>query len=67
MIELKDRIYLFEFKINSSAQKALAQIKTNEYYQRYISRAKPLHLVGANFSTHKGAVAGWKAELHPAL
>ena len=63
VIELSDRIYLFEFKINSSAQKALEQIVSNEYYQRYLSQPKPIHLVGVNFSTRKRAVSGWKEEL----
>jgi hypothetical protein len=62
VIEVKDAIYLFEFKLNGSAESALAQIKSNAYYEQYQRAGKPLHLVGANFSTRKRGISEWKSE-----
>jgi hypothetical protein len=59
VVELTDHIYLFEFKLDGTAEEALAQIKTNRYYERYQSSAKQILLVGANFSTEKRRVDGW--------
>ena len=62
VIEVKDAIYLFEFKLNGSAESALAQIKSNGYYEQYQRAGKPLRLVGANFSTRKRGSSEWKCE-----
>jgi hypothetical protein len=50
---------LFEFKLNGSAEAALAQIRTSAYYERYQAQGKALHLVGVNFSTRKRNVIQW--------
>ena len=62
VIEVKDAIYLFEFKLNGSAESALAQIKSNGYYEQHQRAGKPLRLVGANFSTRKRGISEWKSE-----
>lgn len=62
VIELADRIYLFEFKLDGSAAEALQQIKDNQYVQRYRSTGKPLHLIGANFDTATRTITEWKLE-----
>lgn len=63
VVELDNTIYLFEFKLNGSAESALAQIKATHYYQQYQGRNKPLHLVGVNFSTRKRGLSNWKEEI----
>lgn len=62
VIELAEVIYLFEFKLNGSAEEALAQIKTSKYYERYQRQGKPLHLVGANFDWQQRQVGEWRVE-----
>lgn len=62
VIQLEDHIYLFEFKIDKSAKKALKQIKDKKYYQKYLLENKPITLVGANFSTKMRNIDGWKFE-----
>jgi hypothetical protein len=47
----QNAIYVFEFKINSTAASALTQIKAQNYAQPFISRGKPLYIVGVNFVT----------------
>ncbi len=36
VIETPERIYIFEFKIDQSAETAIEQIKEKEYYQKYL-------------------------------
>ncbi|MEM7535633.1 MAG: AAA family ATPase [Chloroflexota bacterium] len=62
VITLEDHIYLFEFKINKSAQEALDQILTKKYYEKYLAQSKPITLVGANFSTAAKGLDDWKSK-----
>lgn len=61
-IELTNHIFLFEFKLDGSAQEALQQIKKNEYAQRYSLKAKALTMVGVNFDSVKRKIVDWKQE-----
>jgi hypothetical protein len=63
LVELPDRIYLFEFKLGGRAATALEQIKTNDYYQKYRLLGKALTLIGVRFDRRKRKVTGWKYEL----
>ncbi len=49
-------------ELDGSEQEALAQIKQNEYYVRYRSAGKALHLVGVNFDSNTRQVAAWQEE-----
>ncbi len=62
IIELQQRIFVFEFKLNQSADEALQQIKNHEYARKYRQRGKPLTLIGANFDTAKREVVEWTHE-----
>lgn len=62
VIELPNRIYLFEFKLNKSAEAALNQIKETEYYQKYQRKGKPLTLIGANFDSSQRKVSEWQEQ-----
>lgn len=63
VIELADHIFLFEFKLDGSAEEALQQIKNHNYAQKYRRQGKPMTLVGANFDSTKRQVNDWKSEL----
>ncbi len=56
LVELEDKIYCFEFKLNKSAQEALEQIKERGYLDKYRSSGKKLIAIGINFSTEKREV-----------
>ena len=58
-----DHIYLFEFKINQSADTALAQIKENGYAAPYLTAGKPITMIGINFSKKKRNIVEWKEEV----
>jgi hypothetical protein len=60
--ELTHRIFLFEFKLDGSAEEALQQIKTHDYAQKYRLKGKPLTLIGANFDSTQRKVTDWKSE-----
>jgi len=62
VIELVNDIYIFEFKLDSSEQTALQQIKDNGYADVYRGRGKIIHLVGVNFASQQRGVAGWQVE-----
>ena len=55
-------VYIIEFKLNKSAEEALAQIHENKYYEKYTRSGKIIHLIGANFSTETRNVDALKAQ-----
>jgi hypothetical protein len=57
-------IYIIEFKLNESADKALQQIKDKDYASKYLTENKKIVLVGVNFSSRKRGVGGWKVEAY---
>jgi hypothetical protein len=60
VLELKDRILIFEFKLNQSADIALQQIKDKQYAQRYQNQDKPIECFGVNFDTTLRNIVEWK-------
>ena len=44
-------LILIEFKYDGSAEEAIAQIKTQEYFRRYTGQYRNIILVGINYST----------------
>ncbi|MEM7532377.1 MAG: AAA family ATPase [Chloroflexota bacterium] len=62
VINLDNHIYLFEFKINKTAQEAMDQIHDKKYYEPYLLENKPITLIGANFSSTEKAVDDWISE-----
>ncbi len=63
VVELKSSIFLFEFKLDGSADEALSQIKTRSYYQKYRLKGKTITLVGANFDSQQRGVSEWRHEM----
>jgi hypothetical protein len=47
----KDKILIFELKMDKSAQEALEQIKTKGYADQYMTQQKTIFLVGLNFNS----------------
>jgi Predicted AAA-ATPase/PD-(D/E)XK nuclease superfamily len=60
VVHTKDYIYAFEFKLDKTAQAALAQIEDKGYLNPYRNQTdKQLIAVGVNFSTELKAVESW--------
>ncbi|MDE6768410.1 MAG: ATP-binding protein [Muribaculaceae bacterium] len=50
-IETPAYVYIFEFKVDGSAEEALGQIRERDYAGRFGSDPRTVFLIGANFST----------------
>jgi len=62
VVETSTHIYIFEFKLDESADAALMQIKRKEYYQAYWLKNKPVIGIGINISSQSKNIEAWKVE-----
>ena len=60
IVETPDYIYIFEFKLDGTADEALAQIKEKGYARPYDSDSRQLYKIGVSFSSATGTVEEWK-------
>jgi hypothetical protein len=63
VVQLKDNVYIMEFKCNQSAEKAIEQIKERNYSSKFEVQGSKLYLVGINFDTEKRNITDWKYEI----
>ena len=57
-----DHVYIFEFKMNKTAEIAFDQIREKEYFRKYQHSGRKIVLVGANFDTVSRQISEWKSE-----
>ncbi len=62
VIKTDSNIYIFEFKLDKPASKALEQIKKREYFQRFMDDGRNLTLIGVSFTSKTGEIKSWKVE-----
>ncbi|AEX85575.1 Protein of unknown function (DUF1703)/Predicted AAA-ATPase [Marinitoga piezophila KA3] len=60
VIDFEDRIYLFEIKLDQSAEEALKQIKEMKYYEKYAG--KEIYLIGMNINSEKRNIENYIIE-----
>ena len=60
IIESDHDIYIFEFKLDGSAEEALQQIEDRQYALPYLNDPRPVHRIGVNISSQTRTVAEWK-------
>ena len=60
LVETKKNVYCFEFKLNGSAEEALAQINSKEYLLPWNGSGKELFKVGVVFDSEKRNIGEWK-------
>ena len=60
VIELQDRVLIFEFKLDQPADVALQQIKDKKYAEPYQNTGKKIELFGVSFGTKERNVVEWK-------
>jgi hypothetical protein len=58
----RDFIYLFGFKRDESAEKALQQINDKEYTLPFAADSRKLYKIGISFDSDKRCLADWKVE-----
>lgn len=61
-VKTKDYVYIFEFKLNGSADDALRQIDEKGYAKPFALDSRKLIKVGVNFSLEKRCIEEWKKE-----
>ena len=62
IVETPQYVYIFEFKLDGTADEALNQIRERGYGKPYGADRRKVFLVGASFSSKTGTIEEWKAE-----
>ena len=60
LVQTPDYIYIFELKIDKSAEEALEQIERKGYSKPFASDPRKLFEIGVNFSSKTRCLDGWK-------
>ena len=62
IVETDNYVYIFEFKLDGTAQNALLQIDEKGYAREYASDNRRIFRIGASFSSETGTIADWLCE-----
>ena len=60
IVETPKYVYIFEFKMDGSADEALAQIEERGYAAPYSAGSRRVFRIGASFSSATGTIEEWK-------
>ena len=60
IIETPKYVYIFEFKLDGTADEALQQINERGYARAYEADARAQYIIGASFSSKTGTIEEWK-------
>ena len=60
IVETPDYVYIFELKLDGSAEQALLQIKDKGYAKPYLTDPRKLYQIGVNFSSETGTIEGFE-------
>ncbi|MDO4165258.1 MAG: AAA family ATPase [Bacteroides sp.] len=60
IMEMKDYVYIFEFKLDGSADEALAQIENRGYATPYLTDTRKVKRLGIVFSSTTRTVSEWR-------
>ena len=60
VLEFKDYVYIFEFKLDGSASEALRQIEESHYAEPYLDDPRKVFCIGVDFSSETMTVKEWK-------
>lgn len=59
VLETADYVYIFEFKLDGTAEEALQQIEEKGYAREYVADNRKLYCIGASFSSETGTISDW--------
>ena len=59
-VETPKYVYIFEFKLDGSAEAALQQVEDMGYANEFLTSGKKIYKIGVNISSETGTVADWK-------
>ena len=60
IVETPQYVYIFEFKLDGTADEALQQIEDKGYAREYDSDKRQIFKIGASFSSETGTIGEWK-------
>ena len=60
IVETPQYVYIFEFKLDGTADEALKQIEDKGYARPYAADKRKLFKIGASFSSQTGTIDDWK-------
>ena len=60
IVETPGYVYIFEFKLDGTADEALQQIEEKGYVRPYATDSRKLYKIGASFSSQTGTINDWK-------
>ena len=60
IVETEEYVYIFEFKRDKSAEKALKQIEDMGYAKPYAADKRKLLKIGVNFDSKERSISGWE-------
>ena len=63
IVETPKYVYIFEFKLDGTADEALAQIEAKGYARPYAADSRTVHCIGVSFSLETGTIGEWKSLL----
>ena len=59
IVETSDYVYIFEFKLDGTAEEALLQIEEKGYAREYAADSRKVYKIGASFSSETGTIGDW--------
>ena len=62
VLQTKTTLYLFELKLNKSAEAAMKQIDLKDYKSKFALCGLPIVKVGINFDSEKRTIGEWQTE-----
>ena len=60
IVETVNDVYIFEFKLDGTADEALMQIELKGYAREYDADNRNVHKIGCSFSSETGTIEEWK-------
>ena len=60
IVKTSDYIYIFEFKLDKTADEAMQQIEDKQYAKPFEHDGRHIYKIGVNFSTKTRRIDGWK-------
>lgn len=62
IVETQRFVYVFEFKLDQSADEALAQIEEKQYALPYAADSRKIYKIGVNFTSKERNITEWKVK-----
>ena len=63
IVETRAYIYIFEFKLDGTADEAIQQIHERGYAKAYQADSRTLYNIGASFSSKTGTIEDWRVDI----